>query len=113
MTAKAFSATVKADGTCLINISPDKSGIQWTVGQTGVESVPTRATGTVTTRLNGNYLTSTATMPASAGGQPAINMQATDTLSFLFTGLTVGDNAIVTLYYTETPWGTIPKVDVV
>lgn len=104
---------VGADGTATINISPDKSGIQWTVGQTGVESVPTRTTGTCTTRLNGNYLTSTATLPASAGGQPAINIQATDTLSFLFQGLTQGDSAIVTLYYTETPWGTIPKTDVV
>lgn len=42
-----------------------------------------------------------------------MNLQASDTLTFDFAGLTSGDTAIVTIYYTESQWGSIPRADVV
>lgn len=107
------TATAKADGTCTVNISPDKSGIQWTVGQTTVETNPFRGTAQCTTRFNGRYVTSSAVLPATAGGSPAINLQAMDVLSFDMVGMTLGDVAVVTIYYTESKWGTDPNADVV
>lgn len=113
MTALTKSAQASAAGTATVNISPDKSGIQWAVAQISVECRPSRVTQQVTTRLNGNYYTSSAVLPSVASGSPAQLLQAIDVLSFEFIGCTVGDSCIVTISYTESPWGTIPRVDVV
>lgn len=113
MAATPYTARANASGACTISISPDKSGIQWTIAQVGVESQPVRTTGTVTTRLNGNYVTSSAVLPTASSGAPAFNLQTNDKLTFDFAGLTSGDTAIVTIYYTESQWGTIPRADVV
>lgn len=113
MAAKPYTAVATAAGTASLTISPDKSGIQWTIAQLGFETQPFRATAQCTVRLNGNYLTSTAVAPASTSGQPAVNLQATDKLTFDFVGMTAGDTAIITAYYNESAWGTIPRADVV
>lgn len=109
MAATPFTATAGSDGTCTVTVSPYKAGIQWTVGQTAIESLPTRTGATCITKLNGNLLTSSQVIPATAGGQPAINMQATDIMTFEFAGLTAGDTAKVTVYYNESAWGTPPN----
>lgn len=113
MAARPYTARAGAAGTCTVTIRPELSGVQWTISQIGVESQPARLTGNVTQRLNGNYQTSSSILPSSAGGVPAVNLQASDTLTFDFAGLTSGDTAIVTIYYTESQWGSIPRADVV
>lgn len=113
MTALSSSAQAAADGTATVNISPSKSGIQWAVAQITAECKPSRNTQQVTVRVNGNYYTSSAVLPSTASGAPAQMLQATDTMSFAFSGCTAGDSCIVTIYYTESPWGTTPRVDVV
>jgi hypothetical protein len=110
-----LTRTGQADssGTATVTISPDKSGIQWAVAQIACESFPARTTAQVVTRFNGSLLTTSAVIPSVASGAPAITLQAIDQLTFLFTGLTQGDTTNVTIYYNESPWGTIPRVDVV
>lgn len=113
MAARTYSAQAKADGTATVSISPDKSGIQWAVAQTSAECKPSRNTQQVTTRLNDNYVTSSSVLPSTASGAPAVTLQATDKLTFDFTGCTQGDSCIVFILYNESQWGTIPRVDVV
>jgi hypothetical protein len=113
MPATPYTARAKADGTCTVTIQLTKSGVQWVVAQIGAETQPFRSTAQVTMRKNGGYLTSSATLPASSGGNPAILMQGMDTLTFDFVGMTLNDTAVVTLYYVESLWGTIPNGDVV
>lgn len=113
MTALTKSAQAGAAGTATVNISPDKSGIQWAVAQISVECRPSRVTQQVTTRFNGNYYSSSAVLPSVASGAPAQMLQAVDILSFDFIGCTAGDSCIVSIYYTESQWGTMPRVDVV
>lgn len=113
MTMGVATASADSTGTAVVTITPDKSGVQWTIAQLGVESVPPRGTATATIRLNGRYVTSTIVMPQSAGGQPFINLQYNDQFTVTFSGLTVKDEAIVTYFYNESLWGTIPKADVV
>ena len=113
MTALSASAQANASGTATVSISPNKSGIQWAVAQISVECKPSRATQNVTVRVNGNYFTSSASMPDVASGAPAQMLQAMDIMTFDFAGCTSGDSCIVTIYYTESQWGSVPRVDVV
>lgn len=78
-----------------------------------VEARPSSTTGQCTTRMNGNYYTSSSFLPNTAGGQPALTLQAQDILSFDFTGLTPGTTGVVTVWYVEAPWGEIPSALVV
>jgi hypothetical protein len=109
MAAKPYTATAGSDGKASITVSPLLSGIQWTVGQTSVESIPIRTGASCTESLNGNLVTNTQIIPSAASGSPAINLQANDKLTFDFAGLTAGDTAKVTIYYNESEWGTPPN----
>lgn len=113
MTVLTKSSQAGAAGTATVNISPDKSGIQWAVAQISAECRPSRITQQMTTRFNGNYYSSTSVLPSTASGAPAQTLQAIDVFSFDFVGCTAGDSCVVSLYYTESPWGTVPRVDVV
>lgn len=113
MSDQSYSVQAGAAGTATVRISPSKSGIQWAIAQISVECIPARVTQQVTMRKNGNYYTSSAVMPSVASGTPAMLLQATDTLTADFLGCTAGDSCIVTIYYTESQWGTVPRVDVV
>lgn len=113
MTVLTKSASADVNGEAIVSISPEKSGIQWAVAQSSCETRPFRGTAQVTTRFNENYLTSSAVLPSTAGGAPAITLQANDRLSYEFIGCTQGDSCVVTIYYTESQWGTVPRVDVV
>ena len=111
MPSAPFTATANAAGIATVTIPPVLSGLQWTVAQSSVETLPTRSGVTCTTTLNGNLVTSTQVVPSTAGGSPAINVQAGDALVYAFTGLTQGDTAKVTLFYNESAWGTPPRTD--
>lgn len=113
MTALSLSATANAAGNAVVTVTPNKSGIQWAIAQMSVESRPQSVNGSCNVTFNGNYYTSTATLPSTAGGQPAITLQSQDKLEFTFAGLTPGATGVVTAYYRETAWGDIPDVSVV
>lgn len=104
-----FTATADANGNATVTIPQVKSGLQWTVGQSSVESIPTRTGASCVTTLNGNLVTSSQIIPSAASGAPAINLNSGDNLVFTFAGLTQGDTAKVTLYYNESQWGTPPN----
>jgi hypothetical protein len=113
MTIFSQSAQANASGVATVDIAVNKSGIQWAVAQYSVEARPAAPSGICTVSLNGNFLDSTVTLPATSSGSPAITLQAQDKLTFTFTGLTAGSTGVVTLYYVETPWGQMPNVSVV
>jgi hypothetical protein len=112
MTILAQSATAKADGTAVVSISPTKSGVQWAIGQIAVESAQASQTAEATVRVNGRLYTSAQFLPMTASGQPALMLQAADIMTVEFTNLTPGDTAEVSCWYNESPWGEIPRVDV-
>lgn len=109
MTGMPFTATADVNGNATVTIPPVKSGLQWTIAQTSVESFPSRVGASCVASLNGNLVTSTQIIPSAASGPPAFNIQAGDQLAFTFSGLTQGDVAKVTLYYNESAWGTPPN----
>lgn len=102
---RSYSAFVGASGTATLIIVPDKSGIQWVVAQISVDCSPSRPEGNATVRKNGQYVTSTITLPQTAGGEPALLLQYFDTMTITFSGCQPGDNVIGTVYYNEVPWG--------
>lgn len=113
MTVLSQSAQAGANGAATVTVAVNKSGIQWVVAQMSVEARPASPNGVCTVRMNGNYYTSTATLPATAGGQPALTLQAQDALTFEFSALTPGTTGVVTIWYVETPWGEVPSALVV
>lgn len=110
---RRYTARANAAGLATVTITPDVAGIQWTVAQVGAETQPVRTTATVVTRMNGAYVTSSAILPSSAGGQPFFNLLHSDQLTMDFAGLTLNDVGVVSVYYKESPAGTVPTGDVV
>lgn len=112
MTQQALSAIADATGTAVVTISPAKSGIQWAIGQLSVESVQGSQTGQATVRVNGRLYMSAQFLPMVASGTPALMLQGPDISLVTFTGLTPGDVGEVAFWYNESPWGTVPNVQV-
>jgi hypothetical protein len=110
---RRYTERANAAGVATVTITPDVAGIQWTVAQVGAETQPVRTTATVVTRLNGAYVTSSAILPSSAGGQPFFNLTHSDKMTMEFAGLTLNDVGVVSVYYKESPDGTVPTGDVV
>lgn len=113
MAMSAFTANATAVTPTIVQVVPNKSGVQWVVAQLGAETVPFRGTASTVVKLNGRYVTSSAVLPSSAGGQPYITLQSKDLLTVEFSGMTAGDQAIVTVFYVETLWGTVPTGEIV
>jgi len=109
MSSTAFTAQAGSDGTATVTIPPVLSGLQWTISQSSIESIPLRGGASCTTKLNGNMVTTSQVIPATASGAPAINVQAGDVLTYQFAGLTQGDTAKVTIFYNESQWGSPPN----
>jgi len=112
MTMLSESANADANGNATVTFSPAKSGIQWAIGQTALESSQDSDSAQAVMRVNGRLYTSAAFLPQAASGQPALMLQNADILTIDFTGLAVGESAIATIWYNESQWGTVPRVDV-
>lgn len=113
MTMLALSATADAAGNATIEVVPNKAGIQWTIGQVNAETIPFRGTASCTIRFNGRFVTNSAILPSSAGGQPFINLQSMDKMTVDFTGMSAGDTAVAAVFLKESLWGAIPDANVV
>lgn len=103
---KSFTAIAIAGGTATVDITPVPGGLQWIVWQFTVETIPVRGAAQATVRRNGRYLTSTIVgSSSSAQGPPSLQLAPSDELTCTWVGLTVGDEAILTLFYEETEMG--------
>lgn len=109
MTDYTQSTTAAADGTAVVSFSPTQPGLCWVVAQWSNETIPFRAGSTCTVRKNGRFYSST---PLGSGdtafGPPAIVLFRGNTLDFSWTGLTLGDEVIATLFYNEANWTAVP-----
>lgn len=94
-----------ASGSVAVTIQHGKTGLWWIVWQLSVASYPARSQASCTVTRNGNYMTSTATVPASAQGPPAWKLEPSDVLTFNFSGFHAGDECIATLLFEETLGG--------
>lgn len=99
------SARAASNGTATVEIQQTKSGLVWVVSQMAVESQPVRNTAKCTVKRNGQLMTTTAIVPATAGGNPFYRLNAGDILSFFFENLTSGDTARAIISYEESQWG--------
>lgn len=98
-----------ASGIAQLDFVHGKSGVQWIVSQISNSTSPFRVGSTVTVKRNGRYLTSTPLASGdSASGPPAYLLNASDVLSLIFTGMTVGDQVEGTLFYDEKAWSPNP-----
>lgn len=101
------TGTANASGNATVTYQHNKTGIWWIIWQWTVETIPFRSGARSATRRNGRYVASTVSGGgASAQGPPAMLLEPSDVLEFTWTGLTLGDQAIATLYYEEVPAGT-------
>lgn len=99
------SARAASNGVATVLIQHNKSGIQWVVSQISVRSDPIRNTAQCRVSRNGQQLTNTALVPSTASGQPFYRLNAADALEVVFSNLTSGDFAYVTVSYSEGLWG--------
>lgn len=98
-----------ASGTSQIDFQHGKAGVQWIVSQMANSTSPFRVGSVMTVNRNMRYVTSTPLAGGDAAtGPPFLLLNAADVLSFIFTGMTVGDYITVTLYYAERPWSNNP-----
>lgn len=104
------SARVPASGTVTIPFTHNKSGIQWVVSQLTNSTSPFRVGSVLTVQKNGQYVTSTPLASGDAAtGPPFLILNASDVLSFVFSGMTSGDQCTATIFYTEQAWSENPQ----
>lgn len=112
---KVYTGIALANGTATVNINDVPSSMMWVVPQWSIETEAggasvLRVGSTCTVRRNGRYVTSsTLGSGATAYGPPPIVLYSNDVLTFLWAGLTAGDEAIATIFYTETTWSNTPN----
>lgn len=105
MAITSVTAIANSAGTATVTYQHGKAGIQQVISQISVESIPKRLGSQAEVRLNGRYVTSTnAGSNQSASGPPYLVLDSFDTITVTWTGLTSGDQAILTLFLTERLW---------
>lgn len=104
------STVAPASGTVAINFQHYKTGLQWIVSQLTNSTSPFRVGSVLTVTLNGGYVTSTPLASGDAAtGPPFIKLEASDVLTFTFTGMTQGDQCVAGIFYTEEQWSANPQ----
>jgi hypothetical protein len=104
------STVANASGKAVIDFQHFKSGVQWIVSQLTNSTSPFRVGSVLTVTLNGGYVTSTPLASGDAAtGPPFIKLEATDILTFTFTGMTAGDQCTAGIFYTEQQWSSHPE----
>jgi len=104
-----FTATADATGTAVITVQAVPAGLMWLVSQMGISTVPFRVGAACTVKRGLEFIANSGLASAdTASGQPAIQLTATDVLTATFTGLTKGDEALVTLFVEEIDWQNNP-----
>lgn len=108
MTELSATAIANAAGVAVVTYNHNKGGIWQILWQTTVETNPVVGTARATVRRNGRYISSTLSgSGASAQGQPALKLEASDVLTVTWVGLTAGTQGIALFLFEEVPAGSI------
>jgi len=106
---RTFTTIAKATTGQILTVDGPNSGLQWVIYQLSVETIPFRAGAIVVVRRNGRIITSSSSGGrASAQGPPAILMSNSDEITVQWDNVTPNDELLVTLFYTEQPFGAVP-----
>lgn len=109
-----ISQKVGASGLARLDFIHGKTGIQWIVSQLSNSTSPFRVGSTLSIQRNNLYVTSTPLASGdTATGPPFLLLNAADVLSFIFSGMTSGDQVLATIYYSEHLWSPNPQGGVV
>lgn len=110
-----FTAIAGSNGLCTVTVAPGPpTTLTWVIAQFSISVSTFRSGATATIRRNGRFITaSSQASNDTAYGPPAISMNSGDTITCDFTGLTQGDQAYLTLWYAEQPYGSTPNPDIV
>lgn len=104
------SAKANAAGVAALPFGHSKSGIQWVVSQLANSTSPFRVGSVLTVTRNGLYVSSTPLASGDAAtGPPFLLLNASDVLLFTFTGMTLNDQCVGTIFYTEQLWSADPQ----
>ncbi|GAA4699731.1 hypothetical protein [Phytohabitans rumicis] len=97
---RRYSATANAAGAATVTIRPPSSA-GWTVTQVSIE-MDTEATGVLCNlRKNGFLISPLVPQSDAAGGDPPVELQASDEMTVEWTGANAGDAGRVLIFYTE------------
>jgi hypothetical protein len=100
------SGLADSTGTCVVTLAEPQGGLRWIIWQMTVETIPVRSGAQATIRRNGRYITSTISASgSSAQGPPALAFNPGDVITVTWTGMTQGDECIVTTLYEEAQAG--------
>lgn len=109
MADKTFIMSATGTDNQILTIEGPSSGLQWTIYQLSVETIPFEAGASVIVRRNGRIITTSSTGGrAAAQGPPAIMFGAGDEMTVEWDGVANKDQLLCTLMYTEQNWGDIP-----
>lgn len=104
MSDAAYSAIADSTGTGVVTFSSVPAGLVWVVSQMSFETNPVALGSLVTIRRNDRFISQGYGSASTASGTPFLLLNPTDIMSFTWTGMSEGDECIVTLYYTQTTW---------
>lgn len=114
MSDRSYEDFADATGTAVVSVDGPSRGLQWIIPMFSNEVNPFRVGSTFVVRRNGRFVTSTSLGSGdTAYGPPALLMNPGDTLVGTFSGLTQGDQAIFTIFYSEVAASAVPTPDVV
>jgi hypothetical protein len=99
---RALSGIAPASGIVTLELRP-ASTLVYIVAQVAVESNTVSGGAACAIRLNGNLVCPVVPTADAAEGFPSIEVQPTDVISAVFTGLAAGDRASATFYYWQAP----------
>lgn len=112
---RSYTATASAAGlaTVIVNDGPPK-GLIWVVAQISIETVIFRVGSTAIVRRNGRFIANSSLGSGdTAYGPPAILVNNIGALTCDWSGLTPGDQAIMTIFYQEQDNSAEPNPDFV
>jgi hypothetical protein len=109
-----YSNNANAAGVAVVTANDVAAGMQRVIAQWSNETAVFRVGSTCTVRRDGRFVTNSSLGSGdTAFGPPALLMSPTTVMTFTFAGLVSGDEAIVTLFGTETTFNTAPDPNVV
>jgi hypothetical protein len=110
-----FTATADATGIATAVVQPGPpSTLTWVIAQISIETDPFRAGAAATITRNGRLVTSSSIASAdTAYGPPAVAMNSGDNISCTWAGLQAGDVALMTIWFSEQPYGAAPDPNIV
>ena len=109
-----YSATANAAGVAVVTINDVTAGMQRVVAQWSNETTVFRVGSTCTVRRDGRFVSGSSLGSGdTAFGPPAFLMSPTTVMTFTIAGLMSNDEAIVTLFGTESTFNTSPDPNVV